>query len=501
MATDSSFAMLDVAEAPASRKLYARGRALAAFDPVRGIAVLEEALGLAEQTSDSVWVARAAHALASARCDLGQYAQARDWAEWGLRLYGRVGLEDHILRLQLQIKSALAHTLGGVEVPAHLQIEQLQSELRRLDAATPEDADEARIALAELVQLSGQSEDALSICQAAWESSVRREHIAVLACTFVQAALASGNLTTARSVADRAIELTRGLNRVYRRWAMLAYGCAIAAKEPGRAVLMLRSAADEFRSPLVAVRAAQASLYLARTLTACGDDARAASVLDDAAAVLGTLDQRRQAVLCPSPGVPCRNEQTPWLELHFLGRSEARLGDRVLPMRPRFVELLASLALHPEGRTLEQLALDVYGEGASLSLCKTEISRLRRLLPIQNRPYRLGARVSADFLDVRRLLGEGQVDAALAAYGGSLLPRSDAPIVNAARDDLDIALRQAVLSRRNPEAVWLLAERMPDDLELWEEVCQRLARSDPRRFLAKARVARLQHEWDSDDEN
>ena len=224
-------------------------------------------------------------------------------------------------------------------------------------------------------------------------------------------------------------------------------------------------------------------------------------MLDDAADVLGTLDQRQHAVLCPKPGLPDRNQQTPGLELHFLGRSEARLGDRVLPMRPRFVEILASLALHPEGRTLEQLALDVYGEGASLSLCKTEISRLRHLLPIQNRPYRLGARVSADFLDVRRLLGEGRVDAALAAYGGSLLPRSDAPIVNAARDDLDIALRQAVLSRRDPEAIWLLAERMPDDLELWEEVCQRLARADPRRFLAKARVARLQHEWEADDEN
>jgi hypothetical protein len=191
------------------------------------------------------------------------------------------------------------------------------------------------------------------------------------------------------------------------------------------------------------------------------------------------------------------------LELRFLGAAEARLGGGadLTPLRLRFAEIVASLAMHPAGLTLEQLALHVYGEDASLTLCKTEVSRLRRLVPVDNRPYRLGLPVKADFLELRELLRDGRLRDALHLYRGSLLPSSDALRINAERDDLDLALRAAVLASDDPEAVWLLAERMPDDLEVWEAATERLAHDDPRRFVAKARVARLEREWDADEDD
>jgi hypothetical protein len=191
------------------------------------------------------------------------------------------------------------------------------------------------------------------------------------------------------------------------------------------------------------------------------------------------------------------------LELRFLGGADARLagGAEATSLRLRFAELIAALAMHPAGLTLEQLALHVYGEDASLTLCKTEVSRLRRLIPIDNRPYRLGLPLKADFLELRELLRAGRLRDALHLYRGPLLPHSDAPRINAERDDLDLALRAAVLASNDPEAVWLLAERMPDDLEVWEAVTERLAHDDPRRFVAKARVARLQREWDDEPDD
>jgi hypothetical protein len=42
---------------------------------------------------------------------------------------------------------------------------------------------------------------------------------------------------------------------------------------------------------------------------------------------------------------------------------------------------------------------------------------------------------------------------------------------------------------------------MPDDLEVWEAVTERLAHDDPRRFVAQARVARLQREWDDEPDD
>jgi hypothetical protein len=271
-------------------------------------------------------------------------------------------------------------------------------------------------------------------------------------------------------------------------------------------MLLLRAALDDFRATQLAPRIAQTSLYLAHTLAASGDAAAARAALDEASDVLAGLAPSALAWLMPQPqalaGVLALRTQTVApLELRLLGRAEARLGGETINLRLRFAELLAALAMHPEGLTLEQLALEVYGEDASLTLCKTEISRLRRTLPVESRPYRLGVPVMADFLEVRALLRDGRLREALGLYQGCLLPRSDAPAINAQREDLEVALREAVLASRDPEAVWLLAERLPDDLEVWEAAIERLARDDPRRFLAKARVARLEREWDEDDDD
>jgi hypothetical protein len=92
-------------------------------------------------------------------------------------------------------------------------------------------------------------------------------------------------------------------------------------------------------------------------------------------------------------------------------------------------------------------------------------------------------------------LRQGDLKGALALYRGPLLPWSQAPGVEALRLELEEALKRAVLAQGEVESFFLLAERLGEDLEVWEALLERLLPQDPRRPIVQARVARLRREW------
>ncbi|MCH1927345.1 hypothetical protein L6232_21315, partial [Shewanella sp. C31] len=60
---------------------------------------------------------------------------------------------------------------------------------------------------------------------------------------------------------------------------------------------------------------------------------------------------------------------------------------------------------------------------------------------------------------------------------------------------LEETLRQAVLAQGDTENLFLLAERLGEDLEVWEALLERLPPQDPRRPIAQARITRLRREY------
>jgi hypothetical protein len=179
-----------------------------------------------------------------------------------------------------------------------------------------------------------------------------------------------------------------------------------------------------------------------------------------------------------------------------LGRDQAVLVQhgRETRFNRRHSEILVILARHPEGLTGDQLAAALYDEDAAAeATVRVEVARLRRVLGalVGSRPYRLTAPIAADFLDVARALREKNPEAALAAYAGSLLPRSEAPFVLTERHWIDARLRTAVLESGSAPLLdgWL--ERCgPDDLDAWERLVPLLPPS-VRRAEALAEVRRL----------
>jgi hypothetical protein len=198
--------------------------------------------------------------------------------------------------------------------------------------------------------------------------------------------------------------------------------------------------------------------------------------------LLGELSKRGQELLWPaSPSA------------HFQALGEPRLGGEPLPLRQ--AELLVLLLVRKEGWRGEDLAQALYGEAREPAL-RMEVLRLRqRGLAVESRPYRLAQALAADFLEVWEALRQGDLRGALARYRGPLLPQSQAPGVEALRLELEEALRRAVLAQGEVESLFLLAERLGEDLEVWEALLERLPPEDPRLPLARARVARLRREW------
>ncbi|MGW3608499.1 GAF domain-containing protein [Micromonospora sp. NPDC005163] len=187
-----------------------------------------------------------------------------------------------------------------------------------------------------------------------------------------------------------------------------------------------------------------------------------------------------------------------------LGRDEAelRVDGRRIRLGRRHSELLVLLLHHPEGRTGEQLGLDLYGDDRLHPVTlRAELSRLRRVLGLElldSRPYRLRGTVRADFTTVADRLDQGDPAGALDAYSGSLLPGSDAPGVTRLRRLIDGQLRAAVLATADPAllATWTATSAGDDDLTAWQALARALPAGAPRRPLALARIDQLAGEYD-----
>jgi hypothetical protein len=221
-------------------------------------------------------------------------------------------------------------------------------------------------------------------------------------------------------------------------------------------------------------------------------------------ALVNAAAKAAEAQLAASAGWRRESDGTLWVpereeceaRLLALGRDQAVLVQhgRETRFNRRHSEILVILAEHPEGLTGDQLAAALYDDDAAAeATVRVEVARLRRVLGglIGSRPYRLTSPISADFLDVARALREKNLEAALEAYAGPLLPRSEAPTVLSERHWIDARLRTAVLESGSAKLLddWL--ERCgPDDLDAWERLVPLLP-SGVRRAEALDEVRRL----------
>ena len=157
------------------------------------------------------------------------------------------------------------------------------------------------------------------------------------------------------------------------------------------------------------------------------------------------------------------------LELKLLGQPSAQLDGVPLRLTRRQLEILALLALNPDGLDLGELHSRLYGDRpVSQGTLKAEMSQLRALLGgrLESRPYRIGLDVRCDVTDVLHRLRVGDVAGATELYGGELLPGSESPALAEFGTFVTVAVRNALLADPHPAAVQRYLELTPYDLDL-----------------------------------
>jgi len=160
------------------------------------------------------------------------------------------------------------------------------------------------------------------------------------------------------------------------------------------------------------------------------------------------------------------------LELKLLGQPSAQLNGARLRLTRRQLEILALLALNPDGLELAELHARLYGDRpVSQGTLKAEISQLRAVLGgrLESRPYRIGLDVHCDVTDVLHRLRVGDVAGAVERYGGELLPGSESPSLGEFGHFVTVAVRNALMSDPHPAAVQRYLELAPYDLDFLGE--------------------------------
>lgn len=211
------------------------------------------------------------------------------------------------------------------------------------------------------------------------------------------------------------------------------------------------------------------------------------------ARVLARLIETAMPVSVHRPTATADDAVEPGLVMRLLGTAETWLDGQRLLLNRRQTEVLALLAIHPEGLSLEHLHALVYGDQAvTLSTLKAEVSHLRSALggQLSSRPYRLPMPITTDVDLVLGLLRRGRVAAAVDAYGGDLLPGTNSPALTELGEYVAVAVREALLADPQPDAVVRYAELAPYDTEVVEVCLATLTgRAHPAVPLLKARLA------------
>jgi len=441
---------------------------------------LREALRQAEAVGQPQRTVQAAAALALLEVTLGAYAQAEVWAGWGLRVAETIGLKHPALRNTLNMARGYAQVLGG-------RLATLPS----MDTTQPD----AWLVQGDFLLALGQAEAALEAYTNIDDqlSPIRARRLPILA-RKVRALLELGRLEEAQRLGLEAKVLGEETLDTFRDWGELAYLLPVSLLAPSEAVEPLAGLLGRFLRRPSAPRAAMTALYLARAYLSLGLEAKARTTLAEASWALEGLSTEGRAFLAVPKAffqeVFALLEPIPKLRLHFLGSETAWLEGAPLELTPRHQEILVALALHPAGLTAEQLALRVWGEGGRPEVAKAEVQRLRQRLPLVSRPYRILGGVWADFVTVRERLLRGNLEGALALFGGPLLPGSNAPVVLEAREELWSLLKKTLLSQGSSQQAFETAMQ-EEDPEFWESVLAQLTPGDPRRALLETRLKRF----------
>ncbi len=175
-------------------------------------------------------------------------------------------------------------------------------------------------------------------------------------------------------------------------------------------------------------------------------------------------------------------QQRQRLYIRAFASPQVMFNNKSLVLTPRQIEILAILALCPNGLNLENLHQALYGERkVSVGTLKAEMSQLRDILGgmLGSRPYRLLANVEADFLYVEQALDSGYIASALQLYKGIFLSKTESPFLCAWRDCLESRLSDMIFKTKEIDVLLKHVAHFPEAIDAVERLIELLPLDHP----------------------
>ncbi len=439
---------------------------------------------------------------------LGRLKESIQWFNEAVNLFNKTGSSDWQFRAYLYGNiSYLRILLGDI-----LGLDQfLLSEERALRESFPTLLLTYRSTLGEFYLATGHADKALSLFEANLNlleektPSKSRDFPTSLVINMVQALIQLKEFEKAKQFAQRQYLLSREskLDLHDNTTICLAYGMVLAVLEPKAALEPLNEAFEGAETANNELYKAWVCIHLAKTQLELNNQEAARHALEQGSVGLKDLategfrlfsglddDYREVYNLWKTPKIISP------LRIKFLADTKITLNGEEVGIRKRWKEILCIIALNPEGISREKLLLEIYGDEPKQTTLKASISKMRKFIPISRPPYKIDIDYYADFIQFQKYLNLGDIRKALELYPGPLLESSQAPGIIEHREVLEEALRQAVLNSADIDSLINLCEKLPDDLELWENCLAQLPKEDPRYALLSAKFKKLQASWE-----
>lgn len=476
--------------------LWVAGLVYQTIDPKQAQTHLEQALKRAEHDDQPLLQARISLGLSQTTFHRLEPKLSQSWAQWTLDTLELNQLHNIPLRLEAANMVITCRLYQGDTVGLE---HQLELEARHLREANPRMSNILGWTQAEVLLYEGRKGEALERMQTIWARFKQRESLSMFGLSYVQCLLENGKDAKAGAVAEMISSVNQASDPQYRAKARLAYLVWRGVAQPVAVVEEMRSLLTVFEAHHNAYDALLTQLHLVRVLNAAQRPGEAEALLVHLEPFAQRFGRGIRAMVGPSvlfadlfPRFEGAEED---LVMEFLGGFKARLYGMPLALRQRNADLLTALVIKPEGMTIEQLALALYGELGNTETTRTEVKRTKKLVPINGSPFTIQVPYTADFLEVKRLLREGDLRGALNRYRGALLPDSRAPLIEEERMVIEEMLRDAAVKSNDPEGLLVVAELLGEDLEVWERAVNALPQIDPRRAIAEAQRRKILRSW------
>ncbi|GGJ37359.1 hypothetical protein [Deinococcus roseus] len=450
-----------------------------------------EALSMAENQENLLEIIRCSRLIAMYCGSTYRFKEAMHWTQFSLSCIEKIenfNTIDHIYTINLWIHfRILENKTEGLSIIIEQGIKIIK-DVSEIDRQIFENT------IANFRFITGDFENAINFWKDVWEKS-DRVYKAFYSYEYIKCLACMGEFSKAREIAEESYTYSKGLHEAYRVHSMISRAYLLAIDDSKECLELLNNI------DLILKENFHTSVFICSLLLKiiCLKNLKNIDLLnktlEDNKSLLSRIsDDSIKYYLGYKRLIDIYfSQQRNISEFNFLGDLDITINSKKVKIPLRQAEVLLFLALNKEGVKGEKLMMDVYGEDNSDSYgsLKTTISKMRKSFSIDSNPYKISEDYNCDVFNLLELIKIGKMQDVIESYKGALLPQSQCVSIENLRRFIDEYVKKSAILTQNMDYMLKVYDKMPDDLELLENIIEMMNNGDPRKIVLQMKFETL----------